>query len=190
MKSCSPSPERQAAASEILRRRQARSVLADFTTFTYPGYVAEPVHALIAAKLDAVVQGDITRLMIFAPPQHGKSELASVRLPAFWLGRRPADPVILASYAASLAESKSRQARQVVESPEYSKLFPVHTRRDSRSIAHWELDGHRGGLLAAGVAGPVTGHGCLLGIIDDPVENWQESQSQTVRDTCWDWYKS
>jgi predicted phage terminase large subunit-like protein len=123
-------------------------------------------------------------------PTHN-SELASVRLPAYWLGRRPEDPVILASYAASLAEAKSRQARQVVESPEYALLFPgTATRRDSRSVSHWELDGHRGSMLAAGVGGPVTGHGALLGIIDDPVENWQEAQSQVVRDTCWEWYRT
>src|SRR5262249_51902761 len=159
--------------------------------YPYPAYVVEPAHALIASTLDQVVRGAIPRLMILAPPQHGKSELASVRLPAFWLGQRPEDPVILASYAASLAESKSRQARHVVESPEYALLFPaIRTRRDSRAIAHWELDGHKGGLLAAGVGGPITGHGARLGIIDDPVENWQEAQSQTVRDTCWDWWRT
>jgi predicted phage terminase large subunit-like protein len=169
----------------------ARASLLDFTCFTFRGYQAEPAHALIASVLDKVVAGEITRLMIFAPPQHGKSELASVRLPAYWLGRRPADPVILASYAASLAEAKSRQARQVVESPEYRLLFPeVGTRRDSRSVSHWELDGRRGSMLAAGVGGPVTGHGALLGIIDDPVENWQEAQSQVVRDTCYEWYRT
>src|SRR5262249_14155594 len=156
----SPSPERKAAASEILRRRAARSRLLDFTTFTFPGYHAEPAHDFIAQTLDKVLSGEINRLMIFAPPQHGKSELASIRLPAFWLAKRPDDPVILASYAASLAESKSRQARQVVESPEYTTLFPgTTTRRDSRSVSHWELEGQRGYLLAAGVGGPITGHG-------------------------------
>src|SRR5262249_23502171 len=55
---------------------------------------------------------------------------------------------------------------------------------------HWELDGRRGGLLAVGVGGPITGHGARLGIIDDPVENWQEAQSETVRETCWEWYRS
>src|SRR5215467_7781423 len=134
----SPPLLRPAAAQELLRRRRARRQLEHFTRYTYPRYVVEPAHALIAATLDQVIRGEITRLMIFAPPQHGKSELASVRLPAFWLGKRPDDPVILASYAASLAESKSRQARQVVESPEYAKLFPaICTQRDSRSISHW-----------------------------------------------------
>ena len=129
--------------------------------------------------------------MIFAPPQHGKSELVSVRLPAYWLGVRPDDPVIITSYAASLAEDKSRQARQVVESREYSEVFPgVTTRRDSRAVGLWRILGRRGVVVAAGVGGPITGHGAMLGIIDDPFENWAQAQSQTVRDHVWDWYRS
>jgi predicted phage terminase large subunit-like protein len=177
--------------AERARRTDARESLLAFTRHTFPQYRADPAHALIADALDAVVSGDQQRLMIFAPPQHGKSELASVRLPAFWLGRRPDDPVILASYAASLAESKSRQARRAVESEEFAALFPgVTTRRDSRAVDHWELDGRRGGLLAVGVGGPVTGHGALLGIIDDPLENWEQAQSQTIRDKVWEWYRT
>jgi putative ABC transport system permease protein len=76
--------------------------------------------------LDRLVSGDLLRLMIFAPPQHGKSELVSVRLPAFWLAHRPNDPIILTSYGADLAYSKSRQARNVVilGSAVVKKLFP------------------------------------------------------------------
>jgi predicted phage terminase large subunit-like protein len=137
------------------------------------------------------VAGELKRLMIFAPPQHGKSELASVRLPAFWMGRRPDDPVILTSYAASLAESKSRQARSAVESDEFATLFPkVRTRQDSRAVDHWELSGHRGGMLAVGVGGPITGHGTFLGIIDDPFENWKQAQSLTIRNAVWEWYRT
>ncbi len=130
--------------------------------------------------------------MIFAPPQHGKSELVSVRFPAFWLGRRPDDPIILASYGADLAYSKSRQARTIVESTEYAGLFPlVATRRDSRAVDHWELAApHRGGMLAAVVGGPITGHGARLGIIDDPFENWEAAQSQTIREKVWEWWRT
>jgi predicted phage terminase large subunit-like protein len=189
MKTCYASPAQ--AARQLLKRRQARRKLESFATYTAPWYVAEPAHQLIAAYLEVVLRGDLPRLMIFAPPQHGKSELSSVRLPAYWLGRRPDDPIILGSYAASLAESKSWQARNVVESPEYARLFPGNgTRRDRRAIHHWELDGGRGSLLAAGVGGPITGHGAMLGIIDDPVENWQEAQSLTIRETCWEWYRT
>jgi hypothetical protein len=87
-----------------------RSSLIGFTTFTFPGYQADPAHSLIGAALDAVSEGEYDRLMVFAPPQHGKSELASVRLPAFYLGRNPDNPVILSSYAASLAESRARSS--------------------------------------------------------------------------------
>lgn len=188
---------RQAAAAELLRRRAARRGLLPFTKYTYPQYQADPVHALIAAALDSVIAGECSRLMIFAPPQHGKSELTSVRLPAYWLGRRPDDPVIVTSYGADLAESKSRQARDIVQSDEYKALFgdlapvdaPVTLRADSRAVARWQLAHHRGGLLAVGVGGPVTGHGAALGIIDDPFENWEQAQSATHRNRVWDWYR-
>lgn len=128
--------------------------------------------------------------MIFAPPQHGKSELVSVRLPAFWLGRRPDDPVILASYGADLAEWKSRQVRQIVEGGEFRALFPeIATRRDSRAVNQWQIAERRGFLKAVGVGGPVTGHGALLGVIDDPFENWEQAQSVTHRNRVWEWYR-
>lgn len=186
---CTVSPAE--AAQELLSRREARKSLLGFTGYTYPQYRAEVAHALIASTLDAVVAGEIKRLMIFAPPQHGKSELASVRLPAYWLGKRPDDPVILSSYAATLAESKSRQARQVVESAEYAHLFDeTGTQADSRAVNHWQIAGRRGGMLAVGVGGPITGHGALLGLIDDPFENWEMAQSATIREKTWEWYRT
>jgi predicted phage terminase large subunit-like protein len=130
--------------------------------------------------------------MIFAPPQHGKSELASVRLPAYWLGRRPDDHVILCSYGGTLAQSKSRAAREVVESGEYQELFPnVRTSLSRRAVQQWDIvSPHRGGMAAAvGVGGPVTGNGAELGIIDDPFENWERAQSQAERNRVWEWWK-
>lgn len=153
---------KQSVAVELLRRQKASSKILDFTCYTFPQYVPEPAHRLIGEKLDAVVNGEIRRLMIFAPPQHGKSEMASVRFPAYWLGRRPDHPIILCSYGSSLAESKSRQARQVVESQEYNLLFQgLGTRKDSRSISEWQINGGRGYLVAAGVSGPITGKGAM-----------------------------
>lgn len=161
-----------------------------FTQYTFGRYIADPVHHLIGEYLTKVVEAEVSRLMVFAPPQHGKSELTSVRLPAFWLGKRPDDPVIITSYGATLAESKSRQVRDIVEGHYFRALFPkVQTRRDSRAVQNWSLGSHRGGLLAVGVGGPVTGHGAMLGIIDDPFENWEQAQSKTIRDKVWDWYR-
>lgn len=141
--------------------------------------------------LDKVVSGRVRRLMIFAPPQHGKSELVSVRLPAYWLARRPNDPVIITSYAASLAHTKSRQARDLVEGQEFADIWPaVTTDPSSRAVDRWQLaPPHRASLTAAGVGGPVTGHGAALGIIDDPFENWEQAQSAVTRNRIWDWYR-
>ena len=77
----------QAAAAELLARRKARAGLLGFTEYTNSAYVAAPHHALIAGKLEAVERGEIKRLMICMPPRHGKSELASRRFPAWFLGR-------------------------------------------------------------------------------------------------------
>ena len=134
--------------------------------------------------------------MLFMPPQHGKSELVSVRLPAYWLGHHPDDPVIITSYGASLAEKKSRLARGVVSSREFQRIFgklstvdlPVELSKESSSVQNWKLAHHRGEVVAAGVAGPVTGNGAMLAIIDDPFENWAHAQSETVRNSTADWY--
>ncbi len=158
---------------------------------TYSRYLPEKVHKLIASYLERVAKGELKRLMIFSPPQHGKSELASVRFPAWWLGKRPDDPVILTSYAASLATNFSRRVRNVVESDEFKRSFPdVRVDQDHRTVEHWEIKGHRGALLAAGVGGGITGHGAMLGIIDDPYKDWEEASSPARRKLVWDWYRN
>lgn len=174
-----------------VKREKARRGLIPFTEYTYSKYRAEPAHEFIAAQLERILRGDIDRLMIFAPPQHGKSELASVRFPAFWLGHNPDQPVILTSYAASLAYKFSKQGRDLLESAEYQELFPdVRTDKSSRSRQQWNLDGANGGLIAAGVGGAITGHGAKLGIIDDPFENWEQAYSETIRDKVWNWWQA
>lgn len=146
----------------------------------------------MGSYVDQVVAGEIKRLMIFAPPQHGKSEQVSVRLPAYWLGRNPNLPVIVTSYAASLAEKKAEFAREVVRSNEYKAVFPkIRLSPHSQEKRHWSLaNPYRGSMLAAGVDGPVTGNGAGLVIVDDPFENWRQANSLTMRNHVWDWYRT
>jgi predicted phage terminase large subunit-like protein len=183
-------PDKNAPLYSSRQMSAARESLLNFTRLTYPTYVAEAPHELITQKLDGVVAGEIKRLMIFMPPQHGKSELVSIRLPAYWLGKRPDDPVILTSYSASLAHKNSRAARDIVESDLYKSIFPgVETRKDSRAVDRWQLKGRRGSVLAAGADGPLTGNGGLLGVIDDPFQNWETAQSATMRQKVWEWWR-
>jgi len=182
----------QVAAKELMSRRLARKSLLHFTLRTFPKYRPEPVHVLLCEWLDKVVNREINRLIIIAPPQHGKSQLVSVQLPPFWLGRHPNHPVILTSYAANLAANMSKKARAVVESAEYMRLFPdARIDPSSRAVEDWSLaTPNIGSMLSAGLGGAITGRGAGLGIIDDPVENWEQAQSQTYRDRAWEWWKT
>lgn len=56
------------AARELLRRRRARESLIEFTRYTKPDFEDGPHHREIASKLEAVERGEITRLLIEAPP--------------------------------------------------------------------------------------------------------------------------
>lgn len=180
----------QGAASELLRRQEARNNFLAFVRYTFPQYKVDGAHVVIADYLERALEGDIKRLMVFAPPQHGKTELATVRFPAYLLARKPESRVILTSYGASLAHKKSREARVVVESPFFADLFPnIKTDKTSRAVENWKLEGHRGEVVAAGIGGGIAGHSATLGLIDDPFRSWEEAHSQTYRDRAWNWVK-
>ena len=85
-------------------RRAARTSLISFTEYTYARYVAAPIYRQIAEQLERVERGEIDRLMLLVPPRHGKSELASRRFPAWYLGRHPDHQFISASASVTLAE--------------------------------------------------------------------------------------
>jgi predicted phage terminase large subunit-like protein len=149
----------------------------------------EPHLELLCDKLEDVVSGKIKRLMVFMPPRHGKSEVCSKKFPAWYLAREPDEHIMITSYAADLAYDFSRIARETLRSER--ELFPdVNVDPLSRSVAHWGIAGHRGGLVAAGVGGPITGRGCKIGFIDDPFKNYEEAASEATRRTVWDWYRT
>lgn len=118
------------------------------------------------------------------------SQLISVDLPPYWFGHRPDEPIILTTYAAELAESKSKSSQKIMDSPEYKILFPETALNPSdRSVPYWSIDAHKGYLLTGGVKGGVTGFGCKLAILDDPYKNWEEAQSETLRKKVEDFLK-
>jgi predicted phage terminase large subunit-like protein len=182
-----PSP--QEAASELLRRRRAKRGLVDFTGYTFPQYVAAAHHTRIAAKLEAVARGEIDRLMINMPPRHGKSELASRRFPAWYLGTNPEKAIIAASYNSDLATDFGRQVRNIVDSEEYKRLFGTRLAEDSRAANRWNTD-DGGAYVAAGVCTAITGRGANILLIDDPLKDRQEADSEIQRQKVWDWYTS
>ena len=123
------------------------------------------------------------------PPRHGKSELCSVYLPAWYLGTHPERRVILAGHEADFAASWGRRVRDVLE--EHGRqLFGARVRADSAAANRWDLVGHAGGMVTAGVGGTITGRGADLLVIDDPHKSAEETGSVTYRERVWDWYRA
>ena len=188
------------AAAELLARRRGRESLLPFTTYTMPTYSVNWHHRLMAAKLDNWAAGRIKRLMLFTPPRHGKSELASRRLPALLFGQNPACHVISCSYSADLASRMNRDVQRIMDGPAYGRLFPdtrlgganvrTHAGGWLRNNDIFEIVAHGGSYRSAGVGGGITGMGFTRGIIDDPIKNAEEAASPTIREKVWEWYTS
>jgi len=155
----------------------------DFVSRVNPRYQWYPHVKQLAAILQRVADGEINRLMIFMPPRHGKSELVSRLFSAYYLLRHPKRWVGINSYAAELAYTFSRNARDNFIR-QGGKI-----KDDAAAVKHWET-GNGGGFWAAGVGGPITGKGFHLGIIDDPIKNAEEAASETIRAKHRDWYDS
>lgn len=162
-----------------------------FAAMTMASYRPQPFHWTIGDHLADLAAGRCDRLLISIPPRHGKTELVSIRFPAWYLGRYPDARVIGASYGAELAEDFGRKARAVFSDPRFAQVWPgVKVARDSSAALRWDIEGRRGGYVGAGVGGPLTGRGADLLLIDDPIKNRQEAESETTRQAVWDWYTS
>lgn len=135
-------------------------------------------------------RGELDRLMIFAPPRHTKSELASRRFPAWYLGRHPDKQLIAATYSGEFALDFGRDVRGIVQDERFSKLFPdVTLAADSQAANRWHTN--QGGVsVYVGVGGSITGRGAHIALIDDPFKNREEADSENNREAVWKWYTS
>ncbi len=182
------------AEQELAKRILSRKRLLPFVERFNPDYLAGWVHKDICQRLEKfseqVANKESPRLMLFMPPRHGKSTLASVAFPAWHLGRHPDHEFISCSYSGSLAMSFSRKVRQLLREPVYKNVFEKsRLDKDSQSVESWQTT-QGGGYVAAGVGGGITGKGANVLVIDDPVKNREDAESDNNREATWDWYTS
>lgn len=123
------------------------------------------------------------RVIINIGPRYGKTNQLRWGC-AHRVARNPDRRIIYASYSADLAEDSSRWVRDQLEAHD---LGP-RPRRDSRAVDRWWIEGHDGGMLAAGIGGGITGFGADDLVIDDVHKNHEEAHSKTMRDKVWRWY--
>jgi len=177
-------------AERELRRRRARSDLAEWVKLWVPNYRMGDFHAHLISKLmqfeQDVLAGRRPRLMLFVPPAHGKSEIVSRAYPSWFLGRNPQKLVISSSYNQSLSNEFGATVRNRIDSDEWRSTFrlgePVTATTSTITL-------QQGGMYRAlGVQGTGGGKHADLFVIDDPVKNRLDAESPTYRQRVWDFY--
>ena len=147
-----------------------------------------PHTELLLRKLEAVERGEIKRLIILLPPRHGKSVTTSSIFPAWYLGRHPDRQLIFASYGQELSEVFGRSVRNFLMDPVHQAVFPNCRISEDSSAAHRFHTTAGGVYYAVGRGGPITGRGAHLLIVDDPIKDRAEANSETIRRALQEWY--
>src|SRR5947208_278632 len=141
---------------------------------------------VIAAKLTAVRQGTIRRLIINLPPRHLKSRMASPAFPAWCLGHDPSAQILCVSYAQDLADKLARDCRSTTISPWYQRIFPTRLAPQRQAVQEF-ITTRQGYRLATSTGGVLTGRGADLILIDDPLKP-EEALSRARREATNEWY--
>lgn len=170
-----------------------RGSFAEYCIAVDPMYELEWFHEEIANKLEdgykRLVNGENVRMMIFMPPRHGKSDMATQKFPSWVLGRTPQWPIMVSSYSDELATDFGMLTRSLMQSDTYNTMFDTRLRADAKAKGKWITD-KNGSYTAVGVGGALTGRGFKIGIVDDPFKNREEADSPVVRDSRHKWYQS
>ena len=184
------------AAKELLARRRARAGLLAFLGYCWwmphPLLVGQHTRAIadrLTAAVDALRHGVSTFLWVAVPFRHGKSDLVSRALPAWFLGQcADMQPdCIMSGYGASLVQGFSRRVKAIMQTSRYQRLFPgVQPGRGTNSASEWQVAGSSGTVVAQGLGGALTGKGGSLIIVDDYCKSRAEARSEAYRDRTWD----
>ena len=155
-------------------------------------WIAAPHLQYIAARVARAIAKGNGRIIISAPPRHGKSQLASIYTPAWVLEKFPHYKTILAGYGSELATGFSRQVRDIFTDKDNAQLLSTRIRRDSSRVEAFltEREGRitNGGMYAVGLGGAITGRGANVLLIDDYIKEIKEALSATYRDYIWNWF--
>lgn len=179
-------------------RVPARSSLFDFTRYTMPAFDNTWFHRSFYQQLQRFASGECKKMMIWVPPQHGKTEAATRRMTAYLLGHDPRLKVAIVSYNSPMARKFNREIQRIIDSEEYRDVFP-DTKMNDRSVVtvsgQWmrnadevEIVKYGGGFKTVGVGGALTGSRVDVLIIDDVYKDAQDAWSSTVRENIADWY--
>lgn len=155
------------------------------TKITNGQWIAAPWLRYAATKIAMAIQKGGGRIIISAPPRHGKSELVSIHTPIWVLENFPRKNVILTGYGAELVEIAGRRVRDTIRDNE--GLLRARIRPDVSKVSAFltETDGY---MFSVGLGGAITGRGAHVLLIDDYIKEIKEALSQAHRDYIWNWF--
>lgn len=140
--------------------------------------------------------GKRPKLIIEAPPQHGKS-VQVIEFISWLAGHDPDAKTIYTSFSERLGIRANLRLQRIFDSDKYKRVFPDTKLNLSNVVAIsgqylrnreiLEYVGNDGYFRNTTIRGAITGESLDIGIIDDPLKGREEAQSQTVRDKTWDW---
>lgn len=183
-----------AAAHELRTRHRAANDIRTFVNLIFDDYVEgqwllDLLHHLSKFIADAEA-GRSPRLMVFAPPRHGKSHVISRALPCFLLGRNPRWEIVAASASQDLADEFGLFTRNLINSPLFTDVFPACTLDPSSNAISRLTTLAGGGYRGVGTGTQIVGRGAHVLILDDPIKGREEAYSHTERAKLYAWYRT
>jgi hypothetical protein len=181
---------------ELLTRELARKDYKEFIPYVNSRYDMRWFHEVCSDHLQQFAEGKIKKLMFTMPPQHGKSELSTRKLPGYLFGRNPDSKGAILSYSADKARKFSREVQLLLTNRQYQNLFPevrLATGKDEaavRTMQEFDIVGYLGSLKAVGRRGPLTGDPLDWAILDDLIKDNMEAQSPQLREATWEWIET
>lgn len=145
-----------------------------------------PALDLIVDTLVEAYRTPGARVIISMPPQEGKSTTAARWFPLWALTQNPDLRITVASYAVSLAMKHSEFVRNTIVGN--SPMLKIAIADDTSAKSEWRVRGKNGGMYATGIGGALTGRAVDLMLIDDPVADREEAESETYRERAWNWW--
>jgi predicted phage terminase large subunit-like protein len=150
-----------------------------------PRTVQTPALDLIDEALVEMANTPDGRFICSVAPQEGKSTRVAKDYPTWVLTEDPDTRIVTASYGQSLANRNGLALRRnITDHPELG----LSVAPDNGAKHEWELAGHRGGVLSVGIGAGLTGRPADLLIIDDPIKDRREADSELLRQRVWDWW--
>ena len=174
---------------QMEKQETCQSDFIEFVKHMWPECILGRHHKIIGDKFNKIAQGKLKRLIVCLPPRHSKSEFASTFFPAWMMGLKGSLKIIQTTHTAELAVRFGRKVRNLIDSDDYSQIFPdLKLEADNKSAGRWTTN-QDGESFYAGVGGAITGRGADLLIIDDP-HSEQDALSPTAMESAYEWYTS